>query len=164
MTRRVTFTSRLPAADRSTLEALLFFNSGQHQVRDGIEAAIRRFGAPEIVEQGGSLRVHVAGLSEVQTLFAVVHHQGAQRPVGAVVYVRETVERFTIVHVGIAEEFSAGGAQATEHVLLRLLQEIRRVARRTGGIREIELAYRQNRARAVDDSAVTRSGTVAALR
>jgi hypothetical protein len=94
----------------------------------------------------------------------VAHQAGVQRPVGAVVYVRETVERFTIVHVGIAEDFAAGGPHATEHVLLRLLQEIRRVARRTGGIREIELAYRQSRARPADETFVTLSGNGPTLR
>jgi hypothetical protein len=164
MTRHVTFTSRLPLADRGALEALLFFNSGQHQVRDGIEVAIRHYGPPEIVEQGDSLRVQVSGLSEVQTLFAVAHHGTLQRPVGAVVYVRETVERFTIVHLVVAEDFAAGGPNAAEHVLLRLLQEIRRVARRTGGIREIELAYRCERLRSLDEAAVTLAGESVAVR
>jgi len=34
-----------------------------------------------------------------------------------------------------------------ERVLARLMQEIRRVARRTSGIRQVELAYRRTRLR-----------------
>ena len=144
MTHRITITSRLPASMRGDLEAMLFFNTRQHRVRDGIEATIERFGLPEI---DGHLRIRVAGRAEVQSLFAV-HEEGARaRPVGAVVYVRDTFERITVVHVGVADDYAVGGRHAQERVLLRLLQEIRRVARRTAGIRHVEFAYTQNRLR-----------------
>jgi hypothetical protein len=139
---RITVTSRLPAQMRADLEALLFFNARQHRMRHEIEATIERYGMPEIVEHGGALRVRVAGLPEVQSLFAVAAVNGEARPVGAVVYVRDAFERLTIVHIGVAEEYATGGPHASERVLLRLLQEIRRVARRTSGVRHVEVAYR----------------------
>lgn len=147
MTRRITVTSRLPAHSRADLEALLFFNARQHRMRHEIEATIERFGVPEIVEHNGWLRVQVAGLAEVQSLYAVDESGGRSRPVGAVIYVRDAFERFTVVHIGVADDYAVGGAYADERVLLRLLQEIRRVARRTAGIRHVELAYRRSRPR-----------------
>jgi hypothetical protein len=147
MAHRITITSRLPAAMRGDLEAMLFFNTRQHRVRDGIEATIERFGLPEIVERDGYLRIRVAGRAEVQSLFAV-HEEGERaRPVGAVVYVRDTFERITVVHVGVADDYAVGGRHGDERVLLRLLQEIRRVARRTAGIRHVEFAYTRTRLR-----------------
>lgn len=145
VTHRITVTSRLPAHVRTDLEALLFFNARQHRMRHEIEQTIERFGVPEIVEQNGWMRVQVAGLPEVQSLFAVHQENGHQRPVGAVIYVRDAFERFTVVHIGVAEDYAQGGTRASERVLLRLLQEIRRVARRTSGIRHVELAYSQSR-------------------
>lgn len=142
MTHRIAVKSRLPATQRAELETVLFFNSRQHRIREEIEATIKRFGAPEIVETGGWLRVQVAGLAEVQSLFAVREEaDGSSRPVGAVIYVRDTFERITVVHIGVADDYAHGGAHASERVLLRLMQEIRRVARRTSGIRHVELAY-----------------------
>jgi hypothetical protein len=145
VTHRITVTSRLPAQLRADLEGLLFFNARQHRMRHEIEQTIERFGVPEIVEQNGWLRVQVAGLPEVQSLYAVHQEPGQQRPVGAVIYVRDAFERFTVVHIGVADDYAQGGPHASERVLLRLLQEIRRVARRTSGIRHVELAYSRSR-------------------
>ena len=146
MTARIRITSRLPLESRPALEALLFFNARQHHVRDAIEDSIARYGLPEIIEDGNSLRVTLAALPGVQCLYAVRQDSGAPRPVGVVIYARDSVERFTVVHVGVAEDAALGGSAAATQVLLRLLQEIRRVARRTTGIRHVALAYRQSRA------------------
>lgn len=147
MPHTLTVASRLPAWMRADLESLLFFNARQHRMRQEIEQTIERFGAPEIVEHDGWLRVRVAGLAEVQSLFAVHEENGRARPVGAVIYVRETFERITVVHVGVADDYAVGGPHAAERVLHRLMQEIRRVARRTAGIERVELAYTNGRGR-----------------
>jgi len=144
---KIVVSSRLPAAMRGQLEAILFFNAGQHRVRQEIEATIERFGIPELIEQDGWLRVQVAGVPEVQTLFALHEESGRARPVGAVIYLRDTFERITVVHIGVADDYAVGGRYASERVLARLMQEIRRVARRTSGIREVQLAYRRTRLR-----------------
>src|ERR1700752_4441891 len=101
--------SRLPATMRGQLETLLFFNSGQHRMRHAIQATIERYGVPELIEDHGWLRVQVAGVHEVQTLFAVHEEDGRARPVGVVVYVRDTFERITVVHVGVADDYAFGG-------------------------------------------------------
>jgi len=82
----VTFASRIASEHRSTLERLLFFNACQHRVSRGIVEAIDRYGPPEIQEDGGWLRVRVAGLAEVQSLFALDEATG--RPIGVAIYVR----------------------------------------------------------------------------
>ena len=147
MPYEISVKSRLPATMRGQLEALLFFNSGQSRIRRAIEATIELYGIPEIIEDSGWLRVQVAGVPEVQTLFAVHQEGGGARPVGVVVYVRDTFERITVVHLGIADDYAFGGRYAQERVLPRLLQQIRQVARRTSGIRHVEVAYRRNRPR-----------------
>jgi len=145
MSYRITVKSRLPATMRGQLEALLFFNSGQHRIRQEIEATIERYGLPELIEHHGSLHVQVAGIPEVQTLFAIHEEDGRARPVGVVVYVRDSFERITVLHVGVAADYAFGGPYSAERVLHRLMQQIRQVARRTSGIRHVEVAYRRNR-------------------
>lgn len=139
--------SRLPATMRGQVEALLFFNAGQHRMRHAIQATIERYGIPELVDDDGWLRIQVAGVPEVQTLFAVHEENVRARPVGAVVYVRDSFERITVVHLGVADDYSVGGRYAQERVLPRLLQQIRQVARCTSGIRHVEVAYCRNRPR-----------------
>jgi hypothetical protein len=145
MAYRITVKSRLPAAMQGQLEALLFFNECQHRIRQEIEATIERYGLPELVEADGYLTLRVAGVPEVQTLYAVHEEDGRARPVGVVVYVRDSFERITVLHVGVAADYAHGGPYANEQVLRRLMQQIREVARRTAGIRHVELAYRQRR-------------------
>ena len=138
-------TSRLPASSRAALEALLFFNVRQHALRDEIEATIERFGIPELIESQGWLRIEVAGLPDVQCLYAVRGDKADAEPVGAVVYVRDSIDRITIVHLSVAPDASLNLAGGGRIVLNRLLHQIRRVARCTSGIRRVELAYRARR-------------------
>jgi hypothetical protein len=146
-TRDVTFVSSLPQAHHLQLESLLFFNRRQQRVRPGILDAISRYGAPEIHETPSGLKVRVAGPAEAQCLFAVERVGGTSRPVGVILYTRDSFERITVLHLVVAEEYAAGGPFAGQHLLLRLVQSVRRIARRTSGIRHVELLYSQSRLR-----------------
>jgi hypothetical protein len=146
--REVTFTSSLPQEHHRQLEALLFFNGRQDKVRRGIVDAIDRYGTPEIVSDAHGLRVRVAGPAEAQCVFAIEHIDRSSRPVGVILYTRDSFERITIMHLVVAEPYAAGGTYAREHLLLKLVQAVRRVARRTSGIRQVELLYSQSRERA----------------
>ncbi|NJD10973.1 MAG: hypothetical protein FIB01_11250 [Gemmatimonadetes bacterium] len=149
VTRDITFVSSLPEQHQPQLEALLFFNRRQDKVLPGILDAISRYGAPEIVAGSHGLKVRVAGPVEAQCLFAVERAGGATRPVGVILYTRDSFERITVLHLVVAEEYAAGGPRADQHLLLRLVQAVRRVARRTSGIRHVELLYSHSRARAI---------------
>ena len=148
ITRQVTFVSSLPAEHHHQLEALLFFNGRQDRVRHGIVTAIDRYGPPEIVNDGNALRVRVGGPSEAQCLFALEREGKVSRPVGLILYVRDSFERITVLHLVIAETYAAGGPRAGYNLLLRLVQAVKRVARRTSGIRHVELVYSRERPRA----------------
>jgi hypothetical protein len=146
MTRPFAITSRLGAEHRATLEELLFFNRLQTAVRNRIQATVDRYGLPQIVIRDGSIRVELAGVPEVQTLYAVSSagpSGPAGEPIGVAVFLREGEERFVIVHVGVAESYSGAGDRATDHVFFHLLNAIRDAARRTRGVRHIDLFYGQ---------------------
>jgi hypothetical protein len=65
------------------------------------------------------------------------------RPVGLILYVRDSFERITVLHLVVAEAYAAGGPHAKYNLLLRLVQAVKRVARCTSGIRHVELVYSQ---------------------
>jgi hypothetical protein len=134
----VTVTSRLAAEQRAALEQLLFFNANQHRVRVGIEQSIATYGVPEIQQHEDSLRIRVGDFPDVQNLFAV---DALGRPVGVAVFLRRAENRFVVLHL-VVEPRSDGGADANTPVLLKLLHEIRRAARRTRGVERIELVYK----------------------
>ena len=148
ISRQIAFVSTLPAEHYHQLEVLLFFNGRQHRVRKGIETSIDRYGTPEIVAEGKALRVKVGGPSDTQCLFAVEREGKTSRPVGVILYVRDSFERITVLHLVVAEPYAVGGPRASYNLLLRLVQAVKRVARCTSGIRHVELVYSQNRPRA----------------
>ena len=142
-------TSRLGAEHRGELERLLFFNSGQDRVRHRIVETIEKYGIPEVIERDGGLRLRLAGGEDPQALFAVSRLADVQAgpPVGVALFVREGDERFVIVHIGVAEAYSAGGEYADQHLFFHLLQAIRGAARRTRGVRCVDLFYGAGRTR-----------------
>ena len=146
MSAPIRFVSRVPAAHRRALEALVFFNPGQDRVIDGIVHAIEHFGAPEIVDEGEFLRVRVGGVPEAQALFGVDGDTGA--PLAVAVFVRADLENVTVLHVGVREDFAAGGARADEQLLLRLIKELRRSSLRVKGVRHVEMYYGTSRSSA----------------
>jgi hypothetical protein len=141
----VSFTSRVAAEHRATLEQLLFFNACQDRVASGIVDAIDKYGPPEIQGDAGFLRVRVAGLPDVQSLFVV--EQATGRPIGVAVYVRADLEHVTVLHLGLAEEYCAGGEREKVNLLLRLMKEIRRSSKRVKGVRRLSVHYGTQRVR-----------------
>ena len=139
MSLSIWVTSKLALEQRAALEQLVFFNANQHRVRGGIEESIATYGAPEIYEHEGSLRVRVGSVQDVQTLFAV---DDAGRPVGVAVFVRMEQARFVVLHV-VVEPRAEMATGSSNPVLLRLMHEIRRAARVTRGVDRIELVYKQ---------------------
>ena len=139
----IEFKSHVPRAQRAALESLVFFNSCQDRYAACIAEAVERFGSPEIVADGDRLRVRVAELDDVQSLFAIQSSTG--RPVGVALYMRADLEHITVVHLGISAEYASGGPKAAEQLLLRLLREVRRSTRRMKGVRRVELFYIKER-------------------
>jgi hypothetical protein len=145
MREPVTFTSKVAREHRETLERLLFFNGCQNRVARGIVDVIDRFGPPEIQQDGEWLRVKVSGLADVQSLFAVETTTG--RPLGVAVYTRADLEHVTVLHIGLSEQYCAGGERENLNLLLRLMKEIRRSSRRMKGVRRVSVMYGEQRVR-----------------
>lgn len=138
MSSAIWVTSKLAPEHRSALEQLVFFNANQNRVRVGIERSIKTYGAPEIYEHEGALRVRVGSVKDVQTLFAV---DELGRPVGVAVFVRLEQARFVVLHVVVQPRNDTTSVPGNP-VLLRLMHEIRRAARITRGVDRIELVYK----------------------
>ncbi len=139
MSDSIRITCKLARDQRSALEQLIFFNVNQHRVRLGIQQSIETYGVPEIYEQDGCLRIRVGDVQGVQTLFAV---SSTGHPLGVAVFVRLAQERFVVLHVGVEPRLRSS-LDVNTPVLLKLMHEIRRTARRTRGVDRIELVYKE---------------------
>jgi hypothetical protein len=141
----VSFASRIADKHRPTLERLLFFNGCQARVASGIVDAIDKYGPPEIHHDEGWLRVRVAGLPDVQSLFAIDEATGG--PIGVAIYTRPDLEHISVLHIGLAEEYCSGGVREGTNLLLRLVREIRRSSKRVKGVRRLSVHYGTQRQR-----------------
>ncbi len=145
MNHEIEFRSHVVAKQRGALERLVFFNSCQERVAAGIADAVEMFGAPEIVADAPDrLRLSIARMPDAQCLLAVEKDTG--KPVGVTVHIRPDLEHITVLHLSIAAEYASGGIFADEHLLLRLLREVRQSTRRVKGVRRLELYYGRSRA------------------
>ena len=78
-------------------------------------------------------------MPEVQSLFAL--EPGTDRPIGVAIYMRADLEHVTVLHIGLSEEFCAGGLRDDSNLLLRFMKEIRRSSRRMKGVRRLRVLY-----------------------
>lgn len=137
------FTSTLEIKYCEDLEQLMFFNPSQKNALAAIEDSLEKFGLPCIYDDGDYLRVKVEKLDEVQTLFAMDN----DILTGVLVYSRITLERLTVIHIAIHQDYSAQGKHAHSMLMMRMLELLRNCARRIKGVETIRLMHRKNQFR-----------------
>lgn len=135
------YTSVLPLSRYEELANLMFFNLQQHRVRDDIVNAIERYGVPEIVATGHSLRFSVEKLGEVQTLYALEGDSGTGRLVGTLLYARVSDDKIVLLHIGVAPAFASGGPAAGKLLALKMVERLKRACKALKGVRELEILY-----------------------
>lgn len=139
---RFRFVSRLPGGFREDLEAMLYFNPGQHRVSREANRVIEGFGPPEVQEVDGFLRVDIQRLPGAQCLF-VLDSGEREALAGLVIFFRQDEEVLQVPHLVVSERYSTGGDRAPERLVSRIVGKILEIARMLRGVRVVELAYRQ---------------------
>jgi len=137
------YTSTLKTKYSDELERLMFFNPGQQTALAAIEDSLEKFGSPCVYDDGGCLRVKVEKLDEVQTLFAM----DDDTLVGVLVYSRVLLERLTVIHIAVAQDYSSHGKFAHKMLVIRMLELLRNSARRIKGIKTIRIMCSNNQSR-----------------
>lgn len=139
--RKIVFSSKLGKNHRDELETLMFFNPQQKHVESGILESIERYGLPKVAPNGEFLRVEIAGLPEVQTLFALETYGASASLIGVIVYLRVNRESIVVLHVGVREEYSIFGIYADEMLAMKLIVHLRQIARQIKGVRTLTVIY-----------------------
>jgi len=134
------FSSRLNSDRRDELESLMFFHPEQNQHLSSINASIRSYGFPKIIDENGALRIGIEGL-EVQTLYAFVDRGKKQDFAGALVYTRVHGDTLVLLHMAVRPEFCYSIGYKNELVLARILAQLRAIAKRINGIKKLSILY-----------------------
>ena len=134
------FSSSLNADRRDELESLMFFHPEQGQHSSSINASILSYGFPKVIEEDGALRIGIESL-EVQTLYAFVDRGLAKDLAGVLVYTRMNGDTLVLLHMAVRPEFCYSTGYKNELVLVRILAQLRAIARRIRGIKKLSILY-----------------------
>lgn len=135
------FTPTLPKSSLHSLEELLFYNLGQEKVQRGITYAIERYGAPQVVVEGHSLRVLVKRCPDAESIFAIGRRKDVFHLAGAIVYAPTRPDTITVIHVAVHPQYASTGPFASEMLVPRLIMKVRDIARATPNLNYVELLY-----------------------
>jgi hypothetical protein len=134
------FSSSLSSDLRDELESLMFFHPEQGQHISSINASIISYGFPKIIDERGTLRVGIEGL-EVQTLYAFVDRGAKKDLAGVLVYTRVHDDTLVLLHMAVRPEFCYSIGYKNELVLVRILAQLRSIAKRIKGIKKLSILY-----------------------
>lgn len=137
------YTSTLKPDYSEDLERLMFFNPGQQSALPAIMDSLEQFGSPSVYTKGGYLRVKLEKLDDVQTLYAM----DDDTLVGVLVYSRIMLERLTVIHIAVHQEYSSHGKFAQSMLVMRMLELLRSNARCIKGIKSIRIIFSGNKIR-----------------
>ena len=134
------FSSSLSSNQRDELESLMFFHPEQGQHISSINASIISYGFPKIIDERGDLRIGIEGL-EVQTLYAFVDRGLKKDLAGVLVYTRVHDDTLVLLHMAVRPEFCYSIGYKNELVLVRILAQLRSIAKRIKGIKKLSILY-----------------------
>jgi len=137
------YTSALKPEYHEDLERLMFFNPGQHTALPAIVDSLEQFGSPSVYTDNGCLRVRLEKLDGVQTLFAL----DEETLVGVVVYSRTTLTCLTVIHIAVDHDYSSNGKFAHTMLVMRMLELLRKSARRIKGVETVRIVCNGNQIR-----------------
>ncbi|MBV8175553.1 MAG: hypothetical protein JO151_13475 [Verrucomicrobia bacterium] len=118
----------------------MFFHPEQGQHVSSINASIVSYGFPKVIEDKGVLRIGIEGL-EVQTLYAFVDRGVKKDLAGVVVYTRVHDDTMVLLHMAVRPEYCYSIGYKNELVLVRILTQLRAIAKRIKGIKKLSILY-----------------------
>jgi hypothetical protein len=118
----------------------MFFHPQQGEHQSSINSSILSYGFPKIIEETNHLRIGIEG-KEVQTLYAFVHRGRLEDLAGVIVYTRTSPDTLALLHMAVKPEYSYTDGYKNELVLVRMLAQIRSIAKRIKGIKKLSIAY-----------------------
>lgn len=134
------FSSSLSSNQRDELESLMFFHPEQGRHTSSINASILSYGFPKVIEEEGTLRIGIEGL-EVQTLYAFVDRGSTKDLAGVLVYTRVHDDTLVLLHMAVRPEFCYSAGYRNELVLVRILVQLRAIAKQIKGIKKLSILY-----------------------
>lgn len=135
------FRSEISSEYLDDLRSLLFFNSEQQKVADGIIASIERYGMPKVEEVGGKLKVSVEKVPEIQAIYA--YDKGGIRDelVGVMLFFRESIDCISLIHIAVKDNYSITSSEGESLLTLEMLYRLKDIARHLKKVEYLSIYY-----------------------
>ena len=138
---KLSFVSQLPRSFFDELNSLFFFNPNQGLYTGEIVRSIETYGVPKIIVEGENLRLIIGDGTNAQALFGLLHKEGETVLCGVIAYTRTRPETLELIHVALKEEYALFGAEGGQGLLVRMMSEMKGIARKIRGVRAIYVSY-----------------------
>jgi hypothetical protein len=121
------------------LERMFYFNNNQEKCCLNIIMAIELYGIPNIINKNNSLFIAFEKV-DCQNLFVIKNGE----LVGALVFYRNKPENIDLIHIAIDEKYSSTGEYVDNILFLKMINELKKIARMIKGIKTITIKYIDN--------------------
>jgi hypothetical protein len=109
---------------------------------DDILLSIETFGRPRITASTDRLLVTLDSPVGVQVLYALDGTGNSERLAGVVIYTRSNEDSISVLHIAVNEQYTVTGLFSDRLLVIRVINELRRIASYIRGIRWLRLFYR----------------------
>lgn len=135
------FKSSIDASYREELDSMFYFNRNQSRYVERINRSIEEYSKPIVVEENGEVALVFKERKMGQTLHIFDGDYEGAALIGAVMYVRDSKERITIVHLALHEECKRIHKEEGVNVVGVVLHELLTIFKKMKGAKRVRLYY-----------------------
>ena len=95
---------------------------------------------PRIVEENDRLYLNFEKI-DCQNIFTIIDHN----LVGLAIYYRDSLDNIDLVHIAVDEKYSSTGKYADKLLVLKMINELKKIVLKIKGIKTITVKYGQKR-------------------
>ena len=136
-------TSKLDADYRNNLDELFYFNRNQLRYVDRINKSIEDYSKPVVIEENGEVALVFEKQDLGQTLYILDDDSTAEDAalIGVIMYVRDSVNTITIVHIALHETCKIIYKQDNVNILAIILNRIFEQFSKLKGLEKVRIYY-----------------------
>jgi hypothetical protein len=138
---KIRIQSKLGIEYRDDLERLFFFNHNQKRYAGRITESVSEYAKPKLFEDYREVSLEFEQRDLGQTLYIFDDDDISPELVGVLMYVRDSIDRITIVHIAMHEHCRQIFKQEAVNVVKIVLDEVFTVISKIKGIERIRIYY-----------------------
>lgn len=138
---KIHFKSSLDSGYRDELDSLFYFNRNQSRYVDRINSSIEEYSKPIVVQENGEVSLVFKDRDMGQTLHILDGDYEGASLIGVLMYVRDSEERITIVHMALHEECKRILKEDGVNIVGIVLDEVLTIFKKMKGIKKVRIYY-----------------------